>query len=156
MIRKLLAGLAAGMSLVACGGADESETTLTAEAPPIIADTNDVVEESTASPGTLPPAETYAQDGDVITGKVGEEFSFKLDVPDGSSTAVNWSIAEGSYEPIASYDKTWRALEGSTRYSEIVLVGAEAGETTVTFHMVDGGQPVDGVPTRTLTFRVSG
>ncbi len=153
---KWMYGVAGGLLLTACGGSDSPDIDAP-ELPPAsdAVETETVEAESAPSPGYGPPPEEYAHDGDVITGKVGEEFSFKLDVPDGTSTAVNWNIADGAYEPIATYDKTWRALEGSTRYSEIVLMGAEAGETTVTFHLVDTGVPVEGHPTKTLTFKVT-
>lgn len=152
---KWIYGISAGVLLAACGGADSPEIDAPDVPPSYVIDVETSEPESPPEPGYGPPLEDYAQNGDVITGKVGEEFSFKLDVPDGSSTAVNWNIAEGSYEPVATYDKTWRALEGSTRYSEIVLIGAEAGETIVTFQLVDTGVPVEGVTMKTLTFSVT-
>lgn len=148
MIKRFAIGLVAGLSLAACGGSD-APSIEDAETPPAETETS-----SASSPGYGPPAEEYAQSGDVITAKVGEEFSFKLDLPDSVSTGISWHIVDGEYEPVVSYDKTWRAQEGTKRYAEIVLKAEQAGETTITYHVLEMGQRYSDEE-RTITFRVT-
>ncbi|MEO1189936.1 MAG: hypothetical protein AAFW60_12780 [Pseudomonadota bacterium] len=138
------------LGLSACGGSDDSPQIEAADPPPIEADESETETATAASPGYGPPALEYAEDGDTIEARLDEEFSFKLPLPDNVSTAVNWYLVDGSYEPVVRYDKTWRAMEGSTRYSEIVLVAEQAGETTVTYQVQERGQRV-GDDERTLT-----
>ena len=152
MIRTLFAALGLA-GLAACGGGN-APAIEDAETPPVQAETEGDVADTSASPGYGPPAISFAQDGDVITGKVGEEISVKLALPDGVSTSIQWHKVEGDYLPVVEHDKTWAALEGSQRYSDIILRGAAVGETTVTLHVLEMGQRYSDEE-RTLTIRIS-
>lgn|GEM_PF-4156690 len=150
MVVRFSIGALSLIALSACGGGDTPQIDA-ADTPPVQTDQET---DTGASADYGPPALEFAEDGDVITAKVGEEFSFNLELPDSVSTAINWQVVDGAYEPVVEYDKTWRAQEGRKRYSEIVLRGAEIGETTITYHVMEFGQRYSDEE-RTLTFRIS-
>jgi len=96
----------------------------------------------------------FAQDGETINLKVGEDVSVKLNLPEGiNNTGITWQPIEGWYDgPIKEF-RTYRSLEGKTYYTDLQIRGVEAGERTLTFAPAKQRQPVHQ-ERRTLTFIV--
>lgn len=148
MTRLILVSMAA-LGLVACGGSPETET------PSAETDqANAVAREAAPDLGMMPPPPEFTEDGAVVTASIGDEISLLFDLPEGVSTSMVWSPIGGAYPSILSHDRTWHTLEGSLRYSEIVMTAAEAGTASVTFYVFDSGEVSDW-PERRVTFEIS-
>lgn len=109
-----------------------------------------VTYETPTSANTL----VFAQDGDTIRLKVGEEISVKLDLPETiKNTGITWQPIEGWYEgPIEEF-RTYRSLEGTTYYTDLQIRGVEAGQKILTLAPAKQRQAVHD-ERRTLTFIV--
>jgi len=96
----------------------------------------------------------FAQDGDTIHLKIGEEISVKLDLPEGiTNTAITWQPIEGWYDgPIQEF-RTYRSKEGKIYYTDLQIRGIEAGQKNLTLAPAQQRQPVHD-ERRTLTFIV--
>jgi len=141
---KLVILTCAATGLVACGGGEKATEEASSSA-------------SSGSYDDVRGANTleFAQDGDTINLKVGQEISVKLDLPEGViNTGIAWQPIEGWYDgPIQEF-RTYRSVEGKQHYTDIYIRGVEAGQKTLTLAPAQRRQPVHD-ERRTLTFAVN-
>ena len=130
----LCAGAVALTLLTACG--DETPPGERAETPDPLADADEAeVRDESASPGLMPPAPEYTEDGTTITMSVGEPVSLSFPLPDGVGTNHGWAVEGGTYPDWLDYRGTSTTMQGQLRSNEIQLVASAPGSETLTFVM---------------------
>lgn len=104
-----------------------------------------------ASPaGMLPPGPTFAEDGETISVAIGDEISIKLELPDKVGTSNAWQLKDNSWPDHLSWGNTWMSIEGSKRYSDIIVNADAVGESDLTFVRYADGQQTDDEKTITV------
>lgn len=150
MIRTVFAGACLAL-LAACG----SETPPPAEneiAGTEPEGTTDRAETGGSTPGMMPPAPEYTEDGAAITVRQGETVTLTFPLPDGAGTSHGWSVQRSTNADVFAYAGRSAGMQGELRYNELRLVGNSQGETELVFVRFADGEATDDL--RTVTFRV--
>lgn len=94
----------------------------------------------------MPAALVFAQDGDTIQAATGDEISIKLELPDKVGTNNAWQLLDNAWPENLSWGNTWMSIEGSKRYSDIIVNADAPGQSDLTFiRYADGQQTSDTV-----------
>lgn len=106
-------------------------------------------EEATSS-GMMPAAPVFVQDGDIIQAAMGDEISIKLELPDKVGTNNAWQLLDNAWPENLSWANTWMSIEGSKRYSDIIVNADAVGQSELTFIRYAEGQQTDDTVTVTV------
>lgn len=137
------------LGLSACGQPpQELEDVSTAEIETELPSTND--SDSASPAGLLPPGPTFAEDGDTMRAAIGEEISIKLELPDKVGTSNAWQLKDNAWPDHVSWGNTWMSIEGSKRYSDVIVNADAVGESDLTFVRYADGQKTDDEKTITI------
>ncbi|MEL6661866.1 MAG: hypothetical protein AAFO57_10030 [Pseudomonadota bacterium] len=137
------------LGLAACGQqAAETEATPAPEMETETASSGDA--DASTPAGSLPPAPTFAEDGDTFRAATGEEISVKLELPDQVGTNHAWQLQDNAWPDHLSWGNTWTSFEGALRYNDVIINADAAGESDLTFIRYADGQPTEEQVTVTV------
>ena len=106
--------------------------------------------EASTSSGSLPPASTFAEDGDTFRAAIGDEISVKLELPDNVGTNHAWQLQDNAWPYHLSWGNTWTSFEGSLRYNDVIINADASGESKLTFVRYADGQATEEQVTVTV------
>ena len=106
--------------------------------------------ETPTASGMMPPGPVFAQDGDTIQASTGDEISIKLELPDKVGTNNAWQLLDNAWPENISWGNTWMSIEGSKRYSDIIVNADATGQSDLTFVRYADGQQTDDRITVTI------
>lgn len=138
--------------LSACGQPEPTAT----EDPIVEIDSDNApnaLSEDPTPPGMIPPGPVFAEDGDTIQAATGDEISIKLELPDKVGTNNAWQLLDNAWPEHLSWGNTWMSIEGSKRYSDIIVNADASGRSDLTFIRYADGQQTDDRVTVTVIVR---
>lgn len=106
--------------------------------------------EGASSAGMLPPGPVFSEDGDIVRAAIGDEISIKLELPDKVGTNNAWQLKDNAWPDHLSWANTWMSIEGSKRYSDVIVNADAVGESALTFVRYADGQQTDDEATITI------
>lgn len=110
----------------------------------------DALSEGPTAAGMMPPGPVFAEDGDTIQAAKGDEISIKLELPDKVGTNNAWQLLDNTWPENLSWGNTWMSIEGSKRYSDIIVNAEASGRSDLTFVRIADGQQTDDRVTVTV------
>lgn len=146
-MRSFILGCIGVLGVSACGQTPQEPSDVPSQE---IESPSAIESESASTPGMLPPGPIFSEDGDTVRAAIGDEISIRLELPDKVGTNNAWQLKENAWPDHLSWANTWMSIEGSKRYSDIIVKADAVGESDLTFVRYADGQLTDEEKTITV------